>query len=805
MVAEYRRTKVYKDKCKEFDIKINIKKSKDTTTFLMDIYLEKKTDSKMTFNFLDENQKRVACFEANLNFSGWQCILVPLKDMKIFKKAEIVKLKIELLDKVSFYYTRPEIVDFDIRYPTPDYCLPFVNLRTYKSINKNWTALLMYDNILAKYLKNTKKYKIDDLESLEKKLCEINKVSKKSKKELIKRFESFDLENGYLYSHYFSKDAIDIREFGKLMLDISNNLEGLEEKYIKMFNFLYLQGFRKGSNFVTTDHLGYQIREIFTSFIFARKLLEKNNLLKKAIGMLSWFNGLGRIVDAKVKEVNIDVLNTQLQAKLIAILLLDDKNLLNHFKNWIDLNILSSFGLLGGFKKDGSMFHHCQHYIAYGVDALKSLLPVVYVLKGSKYQISKKANAKLQMVLRRLKIYSQGSYIPICLSGRHPDKSYEISQNIFDYLEEKVEKKDYLFSMNYAGMLVKRTKNDTLFLARGFSRYLVGNESYLNQNMYGRYALYGRYEIVPKNVDEQGYNFDTFNFSHFNGTTSFKKKKEDLKARLSTLPAAGYEEMLLSSEKFLAANTFDNIGIFSMKLKGHSKYGEQNLKANKSYFVLNNHIVCMGSEISKKAITTVFQNTYFKDRKIEKEIKLFDTKYILNNKSEYIKDKDILYIDHSKNSKYIFDILLDNSKKEKYEIMSDKKYHAIRYKNYFCYSFFEKEKNISKGIINSVSSPLVLILKKLRGRLQISIINPDLNLYQGIEKDQIENGLQKEVSIYSRKWIENNPKSESVKLALNGVYEVKNKKIESKVQNNKTIIRLDINGYKERKITIYNK
>lgn len=805
MVAEYRRTKVYKDKCKEFYIKINLKQLKDTTTFLMDIYLEKKEDSKMIFNFLDKNQKIVAKFEANLNFLGWQCILVPLKDMKILKKTEIVKLKIELSDKIKFYYTIPEIVDFDVRYPTPDYCLPFVNLRTYKSVNKNWTALLMYDNILEKYFANTKKCQIDNLENLIKKFCEINKGQKKSKKELIEKFESFDLEKGYLYSHYFSEDSIDIREFGKLMFDISNNLEGLEDKYIKMFNFLYLQGFRKGSNFVTADHLGYRIREIFTSFIFARKLLEKNNLLKKAIGMLSWFSGLGRIVDAKVKEVNIDILNTQLQPKFITILLLDDNTLLNHFKNWINLNILSSFGLLGGFKKDGSMFHHCQHYIAYGVDGLKSLLPIVYVLKDSKYQISSKANNKLQMVLKRFKIYTQGSYIPISLSGRHPDKSYEINEDIYNYLDIKFREKDYLFSMNYAGMLVKRTKKGTLFIARGFSRYLVGNESYLNKNMYGRYALYGRYEIVPKNIEKQGYDFNKFNFSHFNGTTSFKKSKKELKSRLSILPCAGYEEMLLSTEKFLASNTLDKVGVFAMKLKGHSKYNEQDLKANKSYFVLNNHIVCVGSEINKNAITTVFQNFHFKGKKIEKEIKIFDTRYILDENSEYIKEKDIVYISHKKNQKYKFDILLDNSKKEKYKILSDNVYHAIVYKNYTAYVFFKREKNLLNSFINSVSLPSVIIVKKMKGKLKLSVINSDLNLYSGVEDDQVENGVQKEVSIYSRKWIGENPKSQNVEIILNGVFEVNNKNIKISVLENKTTINLKINGYKEKNIILYEK
>lgn len=795
-------------------IKINetLKNLDDEFTFLTNIYMEENINSKIYFEFLN-GEKLVAKFEANLNFIGWQCILVPFKDMDIYEYSDIKYIKAYIHAKGKLSITKPEFVKFDKRYPTPDYSLPFVNLNTNKSINKNWTALLMYDNFLNSYLKEKKFLKnIECIDSIFNKIYKIEKKELYKDEELIKEYKKMDIHNNYIYSKYFSKDSINLREFSKLMLKISYNIKTLENIYVEMFEYLYLQGFRKGSNFVTTDHIGYEIRELFISFIYAKDVLKKYNLLDKAIGMLSWYNGLGRIIKIDVKEVNIDILNTQLKGMFYAILFMNNEDLMFKFKEWIEKNILISRGILGGFKKDDSMFHHCQHYVAYGLDALKNLLPVVYILKNTKYSISTKAYTKLQKVLEKLKIYTQNEYLPISLSGRHLDESYKIDIDIYKYLDNKnINNKSHIFSMNYAGMLVKRTKKNTIFLARGFSRYLVGNESYINQNMYGRYNLYGRYEIIPNNICERGYRFNNFNFSHFDGTTSLKLSKDKLKSRLNHLKDAGIEEMLLSTERFLGANVLDNIGIFGVKIKGHSKYNEQDLYANKSYFVLNNNIVCLGSNISKNAITTVFQNVHYKNKNISKKIKIFDTTYLLESKKNHILEDNILYIDHKNKNNYRFDILLDNSKKESYSILNkSKNYHLIKYLNYMCYIFFNKTKEIKYGIVKSVSSPCMIILKNIGNKFIFNLLSSDLKLYkEDFENDQFENGIQKEVSVYSRKWIKNNPLNQEITIILKGEYYFKNNKLCSLIEyDNKmdlSIIKIHINGYKERKIVLYKK
>ena len=59
--------------------------------------------------------------------------------------------------------------------------------------------------------------------------------------------------------------------------------------------------------------------------------------------------------------------------------------------------------------------------------------------------------------------------------------------------------------------------------------------------------------------------------------------------------------------------------------------------------------------------------------------------------------------------------------------------------------------------------------KQQNGILHLSVTNPDINLYQGQESDQLdEQGLQKEVSIYSRKWRYQPPIPSQVAITLHG-------------------------------------
>lgn len=71
------------------------------------------------------------------------------------------------------------------------------------------------------------------------------------------------------------------------------------------------------------------------------------------------------------------------------------------------------------------------------------------------------------------------------------------------------------------------------------------------------------------------------------------------------------------------------------------------------------------------------------------------------------------------------------------------------------YAFFESSQVSSpEATILSSNAPVMIMAKTQNQQLTLSIVNPDLNLYQGIETDQVDHkGNQIEVSVYSRKWL----------------------------------------------------
>lgn len=106
---------------------------------------------------------------------------------------------------------------------------------------------------------------------------------------------------------------------------------------------------------------------------------------------MMWYNATGRIFekDNEIVDANVDILNTQLQWMIKSLLMLPDyqqrQQALAQLQSWLNKTILSSKGVAGGFKSDGSIFHHSQHYPAYAKDAFGGLAPSVYALSYSPF------------------------------------------------------------------------------------------------------------------------------------------------------------------------------------------------------------------------------------------------------------------------------------------------------------------------------------------------------------------------------------------------------------------------------------
>ncbi|MFU2046837.1 chondroitinase family polysaccharide lyase [Avibacterium gallinarum] len=861
-------------------------------TFMLWLYNDKALKQPLQFAF-EQNGQVKKSFKINLDFVGWRGIAVPFRDMQGEKVTNLDKLVIQAPDEAGSLYLDQLLfnVPVDNRYPIPDYQADFVNPAASTAVNKNWNGLLMYDRMLSKNYPhfdfNTSFHSDPQSESIYQRFEQVlnvfaDKPSAVDFSQILQKYQAFNIseKNGVIQgamldfparqkfmknAQVFSKQdqafllsSVSMRELGKVMLESAKALrtgkltdeqrQQLEAQFLLATRYLFDQGFVRGSSIQIVSHMGYQNREIFDAWFLMRDLLSQQGLLEQAQGAMAWFSGAGRIFepDSSIVEANVDILNTQLQWMLKSILLLPNENqragLLKQFSHWLSTTVLQSQGVAGGFKPDGSMFHHSQHYTAYGKDAFTGLSPVVYAISGTPYALTQEAKKRLDDVLYKMWVYTKEGHIPIVISGRHPTGKFSIASApykwfalagdeknsakinrtfaaIYAALEHKAEFEGVpaaaeptgAWAMNYASMVVQRRHQDDpklswLAIARGFSRYLVGNESYEKNNLYGRYMSYGALEIIPEHFNDRGYRYDGWDWNRFPGTTTIHLPYPELRAKLSQLPAAGLEEMLLSTETYAGGTDLHNNSMYAMKLRGHSKYQQESLFAKKSYFLFDNQIIALGSDIRNDdkqhaTETTLFQHnvadlkpmfingkplaTLGTVEELSGPVTLADpagNRYYVSagqkltvryQEQESVDDRNdkptqgkfaSAVLDHGKapeNGQYEYAVLIAPNADEgaDYQKLShSSKLHAVRDKRsgQEGYAYFEAEQKDVGGVLLGASQPLMAMAQQGneagKDYLDLSIVNPDFAFYQGTEDDQVKDGKQVEVSIYSRNW-----------------------------------------------------
>ncbi len=178
--------------------------------------------------------------------------------------------------------------------------------------------------------------------------------------------------------------------------------------------------------------------------------LIEDGQIKKASEMVRWYSALGIIYtpEEKIKGINADILNTMLPGMLMGILLNEDeKNIgqeLRQFNKYLTKSIDYAPGLIGGFKKDGSMSHHMQNYPAYAKGAYEGLAPIIYYLGNTPFALDKNAYEIVKNAMLMTRVYSNKKTWLLTLTGRHPENIFEIADDIFRYTafgkEEGVDK-----------------------------------------------------------------------------------------------------------------------------------------------------------------------------------------------------------------------------------------------------------------------------------------------------------------------------------------------------------------------------
>ncbi|NDV79909.1 chondroitinase family polysaccharide lyase [Dysgonomonas sp. 511] len=558
---------------------------------------------------------------------------------------------------------------------------------------------------------------------------------------------------------------------------------------------------------------------------------------------------------------------------------------LKSFSRWINNGCLPAPGLAGSFKPDGAVFHHCNNYPAYAVGGLNGATNMIYLLSRTSFAVSVLAHQTVKNSLLTMRFYCNEQHFPLSMSGRHPDGRGQLVPVQFAYMavagspdgENEVDKEmseaflrlvgkgenndlpeyvpqttnraeqkfaDYLsdkgfkaektpqgnIALGYGCVSVLRRGNWSA-VARGHSRYLWAAEHYLGANLYGRYLAHGSLQIMKSNdklpvtPTTSGWQQAGFDWGRIPGTTAIHLPVEQLKANvLNVDTCSGFEEMLYSDEAFAGGLSQEGEnGVFAMKLHEHDKYNGSH-RARKSFHLLGDKIICLGSDIENSnneynTETTIFQTAIMNDKDKEYWKNLsFNKSFLVDhlNTGYYIpnnsKNKNLLFeknypqhsrmqntgketqgdwvtlaVDHGKmprNESYEYVLFPETdwakmkafAQKPTYKVlMHNKDAHIIHdiEENTISYALFEPANNLPGNQILSVDTSCLMMLKQYKEYNVLTVCNPDLALYKGPSDEAFdENGKRMERSIYSRPWIGNPSQTMPIVVRLKGEWNI---------------------------------
>ena len=355
-------------------------------------------------------------------------------------------------------------------------------------------------------------------------------------------------------------------------------------------------------------------------------------------------------------------------------------------------------------------------------------------------------------------------------------------------------------------MLAIHRRADWLLTVKGHNRYIVSHESYPGANVFGRYSSYGQTEVLlPQVGADNGNSFkdEGWDWNNLPGTTTLHVPIDELRANIVNADDfSGVEEMLLSDEIFAGGTNVDDLdGMFAMKLHGSDKYDLGSFRAIKSWFMFDDLVVALGSNITndrkdRATQTTLFQNvlsdknaafyvndvvssafpfeenwsdknnvTILDDRQIGYYIP--DGSRLVFAKKEQVSrnQKDLadtkgnvakLIIDHGNaptHNDYHYAMLLKTNanrlaefkrkmigKTPTYKVLQqDSLVHKLWYapKNITAQAIFKASESLNDSLLVTTDKACLIMYKKENSGFNISVTDPDLGFYAGPDDTQI--------------------------------------------------------------------
>lgn len=668
---------------------------KASPTLQMSIYNETPRDGHITITFSKADKTEVY-FDVDMSFKGWRRLWVPFYDMKGDAPDEGEPVDYEHF-KITASTEHGNLFFDDIifsqyqddRHQYPDEIVPFVkagkdlakdhwmplisNYERIKAIEPTPVSMAIrmdlkkFEQLIDQELTIAKKYKVY-INTLRDLFQDLN-LNDKGETVTGPPLTFKDEQDYFNAEQQGDKEFNEVKELGRVLKKLSNfhdRANPMERKEIEtMFiigtKYFLDQGWQAGSNGGTRHHIGYDIREITEAFFTMRQLLFAHGLLEEVGASLHWLYNLGMLLDDEDNfHVNIDYLNTQSYYHLMLIFLFEKQEvqatMLRAYSKYMS-KVLAQQKEIGGFKADGTTWHHNGHYPAYGIGAFKNVPRVIKTLSRTRFRISTQGHKNFKNAFLKSRLYSQFFNWGFGNAGRHPLENNSIkalkepfllmayagdptgqtevdsevasaylrlwgdsdiyNTSIFNEVHAiEKEKLSGYYTFPYAATAVHRRDNWAA-LIKGYSKYVWASEIYVNENRYGRYPSNGTIQLLnEKGENGSGFKQEGWDWNRYPGGTIIYLPLKELEAKKPLI-------MFRSDETFAGATNLDENGIFGMVLN-ESKGSDAenfaanngytgNLKAKKSVFSFGKKLICIGTNISSNDDTNPTQTTLFQN------------------------------------------------------------------------------------------------------------------------------------------------------------------------------------------------
>lgn len=594
----------------------------------------------------------------------------------------------------------------------------------------------------------------------------------------------------------------------------NKNTQSLE-KALYIYDWFNDQGWADGSGMGTLCFEKLRSSGYFHSFFLLKDKLTPQQL-DRELKTFNWLTMFGTCYQTPEHAGEVaDNLRALAIPKLIYALSLPNKQeqqvALTAFKHYMDNALGIAPGFFGTFKADFSGYHHRGPYhSAYYPHALYAGALIAYLLHDTPYALAPATMHNLKQGLLTFRFSCAGLNVPagtvgrfpkgqqiletllpafayLSLSSNEPDKELtaafkriltlnENQQAITDYISNVNSNLAYTSTvgeaelisrlastpispeasvtgtlfMPYSGILI--AKDEQLhFNIKGFSRYIWDFESSATENLKGRYLAYGQIESFDFKNKRQSFNPQEakFDWNYIPGTTTKVLPDEKLQDKGGS--NSGHRNF--SDETFLTGvHASANTAMFSFRM--HDITYDQSFRANKSVFIFDDILLCLGSDIQNKdqqhpTVTTLFQSF---EGKISEEntaegciLTEPSLTYVIK-KGEVKVDRDNAYtrafINHGtapEAEQYQYYMLKQNDQKLARQLLSgdspieviaqNNDAHIVQHKTkgVTCGALFNTQKKHSGQLVSYVNIPLSYVAEKQgKDSFKLSVCEPDM-------------------------------------------------------------------------------